>query len=707
MKKLLLSLLLLLISLSAFGRGQLQGWVEQGGQPALASIVSTIKVQRSYPSSIVTVYLTGTTTLATIYSDNSGTPKANPFTATTLGSWSFYVDDGTYDIKFSGGGITTPFTRTYALNGGSTTSIIYAASYGATCNGVDDNTAALQAAIDAGLRFIGGGNHQATIIVPQGVCITRTLLFNNIAHPAGGIIFSGVGINNTTLKLKNATNAPLLDFGGASVLDNAGVWALRDMSLFGNSANQTIAAPVVRMRNCDRFSVNHVYEQDSKGDGWYISNSSGILSEVQSFINTQYGVNIEDSTSMIFRDGYINNNTLTGLRCHWTGVSGAQVQAQYQTGLEVLNTHFEQNTGGEILIDTWDNAHIHDNEFDALDAAYISGVIQITGGSRNNVVINNSTVSSAPLGTSSSGSASGSIFLALGAQTLNNIYDTPKAFTSAGGGASVSGLGNSRIVDLGVGNRSLDPTAAIVDFDGKWGGYYAAGWQGVSRPNLLLRSENLADAAWSKTQASVALDASYGNPAIPIYNTIYNSSAITPVAGQESFVQQAVTGLSLAAGNKITFSIWLLASSACDVRLELRDSSNVLLGSPTFVWLNDLSRDSGNTNVLNWKRFKVSYVATGSLSEVRVRIARYGGSPGQIYAWGAQLNEGDMAPYVPTTTVAASLPVGLVAMGVHATKSMGASLPQYANNAAAVAGGLAVGEFYHTGSDPDTVCVVH
>jgi hypothetical protein len=34
-------------------------------------------------------------------------------------------------------------------------------------------------------------------------------------------------------------------------------------------------------------------------------------------------------------------------------------------------------------------------------------------------------------------------------------------------------------------------------------------------------------------------------------------------------------------------------------------------------------------------------------------------------------------------------------------------LPAFANNAAAVAGGLSVGAFYRTGGDPDTVCVVH
>lgn len=34
-------------------------------------------------------------------------------------------------------------------------------------------------------------------------------------------------------------------------------------------------------------------------------------------------------------------------------------------------------------------------------------------------------------------------------------------------------------------------------------------------------------------------------------------------------------------------------------------------------------------------------------------------------------------------------------------------LPAYANNAAAVAGGLTAGAFYRTNADPDSVCVVH
>lgn len=35
------------------------------------------------------------------------------------------------------------------------------------------------------------------------------------------------------------------------------------------------------------------------------------------------------------------------------------------------------------------------------------------------------------------------------------------------------------------------------------------------------------------------------------------------------------------------------------------------------------------------------------------------------------------------------------------------NLQVFANNAAAIAGGLSVGNFYRTGADPDVVCVVH
>jgi hypothetical protein len=75
-------------------------------------LASTTKVQKSFPSCTVTVFLAGTGTPATIFSDNAGspTPLGNPFTAQSNGSWQFYAAQGLYDVVLSGGGLPTSFT---------------------------------------------------------------------------------------------------------------------------------------------------------------------------------------------------------------------------------------------------------------------------------------------------------------------------------------------------------------------------------------------------------------------------------------------------------------------------------------------------------------------------------------------------------------------------------------------------------------------
>lgn len=88
-----------------------QGYVEQGNLVVTVGGVSAAqKSQGSYPQATVAIYNAGTLVLATIYSDNSSTPKANPFTASTTGYFFFYAANGRYDITFSGGGLSAPLT---------------------------------------------------------------------------------------------------------------------------------------------------------------------------------------------------------------------------------------------------------------------------------------------------------------------------------------------------------------------------------------------------------------------------------------------------------------------------------------------------------------------------------------------------------------------------------------------------------------------
>ena len=55
----------------------------------------------------VTVYITGTTTKAALYSDNGITAKANPFTSSATGVVAFYAPDDRYDIVVAKAGFST------------------------------------------------------------------------------------------------------------------------------------------------------------------------------------------------------------------------------------------------------------------------------------------------------------------------------------------------------------------------------------------------------------------------------------------------------------------------------------------------------------------------------------------------------------------------------------------------------------------------
>ena len=110
------AVLALVFSVAASARERWNGYCQQGGVTgSLTASGSTYYVspqmQGSFPACVVNVYLTGTSTLAVIYQDNSGTPLSNPFTGDpNTGYVFFYADNGVYDVQFSGAGITTPFT---------------------------------------------------------------------------------------------------------------------------------------------------------------------------------------------------------------------------------------------------------------------------------------------------------------------------------------------------------------------------------------------------------------------------------------------------------------------------------------------------------------------------------------------------------------------------------------------------------------------
>jgi hypothetical protein len=124
MKQLLALIVILAASTATSQTAAVNGYCTTGAMPSIISgLKSSNYLQGVIPQCLVTVYLTGTTNKATIYSNGSGGSLTNPFTANTDASWLFYAATTVgYDIVMSGGippnAYVTPVTLTDVLIGG-------------------------------------------------------------------------------------------------------------------------------------------------------------------------------------------------------------------------------------------------------------------------------------------------------------------------------------------------------------------------------------------------------------------------------------------------------------------------------------------------------------------------------------------------------------------------------------------------------------
>lgn len=92
---LLVGLLLLALPLELEARERFFGY-------CITDNVTITKNQRIHNKSCtIRVFDAGTSDLSTIFADNLGTSKSNPFTAASTGFWFFYADDGRYDVQLS------------------------------------------------------------------------------------------------------------------------------------------------------------------------------------------------------------------------------------------------------------------------------------------------------------------------------------------------------------------------------------------------------------------------------------------------------------------------------------------------------------------------------------------------------------------------------------------------------------------------------
>lgn len=197
----------LFLTSGLFARERFWTFCQQGNQTinVLSYVSSTATpVQRSYPGCTVRVTVTGSSALATIYSDNAGTPLSNPFVANSNGFIFFYADTGHYDVNLSGAGLPAPWTIGDVFLNDATGSPPSLLDFGCKGDGTTNDTACIQSAINSA-EAAG-----ITLVVPGG----KTFCTGTVTI-TGPLILTGPGSFKRCITL--ATGLGIFDITGTKV----------------------------------------------------------------------------------------------------------------------------------------------------------------------------------------------------------------------------------------------------------------------------------------------------------------------------------------------------------------------------------------------------------------------------------------------------------------------------------------------------------
>lgn len=288
-KKLLLVAGLFLYASSLEARARYLNYVTDGATPVVASYWTSTKALRACPSSSVSVYLAGTSTLATIYSTEAGAPKSSTFTTPSSGLIDFWADDGEYKIVTSSGGCTTRTWDNVQIGTPGQDAQLSLASF---ATGGAGTALSPYTGWETGfttLATAGTGTISVTTATsPTTVTGTSTLFLTELA--VGTYLKVGSNFGRVSAIASN-TSATVETWVGATQSGQAyTIWNPKTMNVCGHfsTASTIVAAyPGLRLRGCGSGSTYITFTVAGIGLDIRIPDANGYITD---------GVNIDGMT---------------------------------------------------------------------------------------------------------------------------------------------------------------------------------------------------------------------------------------------------------------------------------------------------------------------------------------------------------------------------------------------------------------------------
>ena len=261
----------------------------------IASTTSTSSTLMVLSNATCTVYVAGTSTAATLYSDNGITPLANPFLSSSTGQVAFYAANGLYDLVVSKIGYLTVTISAIELDdllapSGSNSVGYLPAGTGAVATTVQTKLRESVSVKDFGA--VGDGTTNDSAAINSAIASNR-----NVYFPAGTYLIA------SSIQVASKSNV---------VLQGAGV----DVAIIKCSPSATFTVPALDITSSTTVSVNGLTVDSNSNSSLnslavvrFVSCTDTVFSDSK-ILHSYVGIGINSCTRFRVERNYLRKNAI-------------------------------------------------------------------------------------------------------------------------------------------------------------------------------------------------------------------------------------------------------------------------------------------------------------------------------------------------------------------------------------------------------------